>query len=163
MHKNIVFLELGGNKGNRISLINKAKNLLLQNNCKILSQSSVYESPPWGFSANQNFYNCAIKIETTYTANELICELQKIEKILGRVRSSKRYESRTMDIDILFYNNDIIDEGGLTIPHPRLHLRNFVLVPLSKIATEFIHPKLKLSIQQLLAKCPDHTVCVKLD
>ncbi len=163
MQKNFVFLELGGNKGDRLSLIKQAKKLLAQNSCKIIAQSSVYETPPWGFSATQNFYNQVIKIETAYSAIELIYELQKIEKILGRVRGPERYESRSMDIDILFFNCDIINKNDLTIPHPRLHLRKFVLVPMNEIAPGFIHPKLKLSIKQLLSDCTDPSVCNKIE
>ena len=145
MIKNSVFIELGGNMGDRLQLIDNAKKLLIKIKCEITIQSSVYETPPWGFNANQNFYNQIIQIETEFSHYELINELQKIEKELGRVRGEKRYESRPMDIDIIFFNNLIINERYLTIPHPRLHLRKFVLIPMNEIASDFIHPILNLS------------------
>lgn len=160
---NEVFIELGGNMGNRLQLIYNAKDLLIELKCKIILQSSVYETPPWGFNATQNFYNQIIKIETEFSHYELINELQKVEKNLKRVRGEERYESRTMDIDILFFNNLIINERYLTIPHPRLHLRKFVLIPLNEIAPELIHPVLNLSINQLLIDCTDKSECKKIN
>lgn len=162
MKKNVVFIELGGNMGNKLQLINSAKKLLINLQCKISIQSSIYETPPWGFSATNNFYNQIVQIETEFTHYELINELQKIEKKLGRVRGDERYESRPMDMDIIFFNNLIINEQYLTIPHPRLHLRKFVLIPMNEIAPDFIHPVLNTSISELLAKCTDESECKKI-
>lgn len=162
MKKNVVFIELGGNMGNKLQLINSAKKLLINLQCKISIQSSIYETPPWGFSATNNFYNQIVQIETEFTHYELINELQKIEKKLGRVRGDERYESRPMDMDIIFFNNLIINEQYLTIPHPRLHLRKFVLIPMNEIAPYFIHPVLNTSISELLAKCTDESECKKI-
>ena len=162
MKKNVVFIELGGNMGNKLQLINSAKKLLINLQCKISIQSSIYETPPWGFSATNNFYNQIVQIETEFTHYELINELQKIEKKLGRVRGDERYESRPMDMDIIFFNNLIINAQYLTIPHPRLHLRKFVLIPMNEIAPYFIHPVLNTSISELLAKCTDESECKKI-
>lgn len=159
---NTVYIELGGNMGNRLQLINSAKTLLSNLQCKITKQSSIYETPPWGFSADLNFYNQIITIDTILTHWELLIKLQEIEHSLGRVRGEERYQSRTMDIDILFFNNDIIDEKELIIPHPRLHLRKFVLIPLNEIAPNLIHPVQKISINQLLEQCSDNSECIKI-
>jgi len=162
MQCNKIYIELGGNEGNRLQLIHDAKQFIKNAGCKILEQSSVFETPPWGFSSNLNFYNQIIKIGTKLNAKELITKLQSIETNLGRVRTKKKYESRTMDIDILFFNNEIIDEKGLTIPHPRLHLRKFVLEPMNEIAPNFVHPVFKTTINQLLKNCEDNSYCQNL-
>ena len=159
---NTVYIELGGNMGDRLQLIDSAKASLLNLQCEIIKQSSIYETPPWGFSADLNFYNQIVVVDTELTSDKLLLELQKIEALLGRVRGEERYESRTMDIDILFFNSDVIDEKDLTIPHPRLHLRKFVLIPMNEIAPNFIHPALNLPIAKLLQDCSDRSECVKV-
>lgn len=162
MKKNIAYIELGGNKGDRLNLLIRAKKTLQDIGCKLIQESSIYETPPWGFEADQNFYNQIVKIETFYNALELIQKLQNIEKELGRVRGAKRYESRTIDLDILFFNREILNNETLIIPHPRLHLRNFVLIPMNEIAPDLIHPVLNLTINELLLSCEDNSTCFKL-
>lgn len=162
-NNNIVYIELGGNQGNRIALINKAKTTLEKNDCKILNQSSIYETPPWGFNAEQNFYNQVIQIETKKTAYELLEILMDIETKLGRIRNKVRYSSRTIDLDILFFNNEIINDENLIIPHERLHLRNFVLIPLNEIAPQLKHPIFNVTINDLLKSCNDTASCNKLN
>ncbi len=162
MIKNSVFIELGGNLGDRLNLINQAKKMLQILGCNIIQQSSIYETPPWGFEADQSFYNQIVKIETKLNPIELIGELQEIEKKLGRIRGSEKYESRTMDLDILFFNDEIINTNQIIIPHPRLHLRNFVLFPLNEMATDFIHPTLLKNIGELLSTCTDNSKCTKI-
>ena len=162
MQNNTVYIELGGNEGNRLQLISDARQFIKDEGCKILEQSSVFETPPWGFSSNLNFYNQIIKIETKLSAVELIAILQLIETKLGRVRTDEQYSSRTMDIDILFFNDEIINEKGLTVPHPRLHLRKFVLEPMNEIASNFVHPVFKTTINQILQNCKDNSYCKKI-
>jgi 2-amino-4-hydroxy-6-hydroxymethyldihydropteridine diphosphokinase len=161
--KNIAYIELGGNIGDRIQLINSAKKLIIDNGCNIIKQSSIYETPPWGFVSDSNFYNQTIKIEVEVSAPELICVLQNIENELGRVRNSNQYEARTMDIDILFFNNEIINKDNLTVPHPRLHLRKFVLIPMNEIEPQHIHPIFNKTIKQLLLECDDKSECKKIE
>lgn len=162
MHKNIAFIELGGNKGNRLNLLAQSKELMAREGMRILAQSSIYETPPWGFQADQNFYNQVVKIETQCNPIDLFAKLQIIEKQLGRTRGKERYESRTVDMDILFFNTLVVNEKNLIIPHPRLHLRKFVLVPMNEIASQLIHPVLKVSIHQLLTDCDDASTCKKV-
>lgn len=160
---NIVFIELGGNMGNKLELIEDAKNILVNNyGCEIIKQSSVYETSPWGFISNSNFYNQIIKIGTILLPEELLNILLNIEKKLGRVRGVNKYNSRTMDMDILFFNNDIFDTKELIVPHPRLHLRRFVLVPMNEIESTYMHPVFKKSIRQLLLSCKDKSECKKV-
>lgn len=161
MSENIVFIELGSNVGDRLNLIEQAKSLIIGMGCNIIQQSSIYETPPWGFEADQYFLNQIIQVTTALNASTLIIELLAIEKKLGRIRGSEGYESRTMDLDVLFFNNAVLSEENLTIPHPRLHLRKFVLVPMNEVAPNFLHPVLNLTINTLLLKCPDRTKCNK--
>ncbi len=150
-------LLLGGNLGDRkanLSLAIKS----IENRCgKIISLSKIHESEAWGFDSNDNFLNQAIIISTSLTADKLLSKLQRIEKEAGRIQHSDTYESRIMDIDILFYNSEIINTETLIIPHPRLHLRKFTLNCLMDIYPDFIHPTLSKSITELLDSCVDST------
>jgi len=156
---NRAYLLLGGDKGDRISNINKAIDRI-----KALSEtppliSHLYESDPWGFDSDNKFLNVAVIISTNLDAHSLLHILLEIERDLGRVRnfSERRYESREIDIDIIFFNNEIIEDEELTIPHPRMHLRRFVLEPLNSIASQFIHPTLNEKVEILLERCEDNS------
>ena len=145
----IVYLALGSN-------IDKEKNLkrcidILQKKFKVLKVSSVYVTSPVGYKSQPNFYNRAIEIETDLPPKKLFGKLMKIEKQLKRVRKKKNHP-RTIDIDILFYGDKILKLKNLIIPHPRLHKRSFVLVPLNEIAPKFKHPVLKKTISELLKR-----------
>ncbi|MDA3892934.1 MAG: 2-amino-4-hydroxy-6-hydroxymethyldihydropteridine diphosphokinase [Salinivirgaceae bacterium] len=163
MTVNTVYIELGGNEGNRFERIHNAKKTIANSGCEIILESSLYETPPWGFKADKNFYNQIIKVVTTLSAFELIRKLHIIESEFGRKRIADKYCSRTMDLDILFFNNDIVKTAELVIPHERLHLRNFVLIPMHEIASDLIHPVLKKTISELLHVCTDNSVCSKVD
>lgn len=153
---NEVYLCLGGNLGNYLENLNKACQLINEKAGKLIQQSSVYQSQAWGMDVAPDFYNQVIKIETKFTAQQLISVLFDIEKTLGRKRTETLgYQNRIMDIDILFFNHEIIRTDLLKIPHPRLHLRQFVLQPLNEIAPNFIHPLFHTTIAELLMICPD--------
>jgi 2-amino-4-hydroxy-6-hydroxymethyldihydropteridine diphosphokinase len=146
---NVAFLCLGGNIGNRVENI-KASKAEIERFCgKITSQSGIYETEAWGSDSKKNYLNQVIKINTELSAKKLLSNLLKIEKDLGRKRDVNRNSDRTIDIDILFFNSDIITEKDIEIPHPRLHQRNFVLKPLNEIASEIQHPVLKKTVSQL--------------
>jgi 2-amino-4-hydroxy-6-hydroxymethyldihydropteridine diphosphokinase len=151
-----VYLLLGSNIGNRKETLRKANKLIAQNTAVILSSSGVYESAAWGFKSNNYFLNQVLLIETEYSPQHLLSEILNIENILGRVRKSKHYESRVIDIDILLYDDKIVEDINLKIPHPQLHKRNFALVPLVEIAGEFIHPGFKKTIKEILEECNDN-------
>ena len=159
---NKVYLLLGGNLGERFSLITKAKYLINEQIGEVIKESSLYETEPWGFEASQSFLNQVIKVNTDLQAQSILKICLEIESELGRERNSTQYSSRTMDIDILFYNDDIINANDLVIPHPRLHERRFTLEPLSEIIPDFIHPKLDKPIKQLLLECKDDSEVHKL-
>ncbi len=153
-----VALSLGTNLGNRIENLNQALNLINQKTGKITSISNIYETEPWGFNCDNYFLNNTATLETMLNPFELLLELQKIEKLLGRSTKTKdAYESRIIDIDIIFYENKIISTPKLSIPHPHMHRRKFVLLPLYEIAPEWEHPIFQLNVEQLLKICPDTT------
>lgn len=152
---NKVFLGLGTNMGNREANLKEAVAKIGESIGEILNVSSVFETEPWGFDAELNFFNMAVEVETSHTPSGVLGAILMIEAQLGRIRTAKQYSSRVIDIDILFYEDLIMDEIALKIPHPLLSSRKFVLVPLNEIAPEFIHPVLKKSVGALLKSCED--------
>jgi 2-amino-4-hydroxy-6-hydroxymethyldihydropteridine diphosphokinase len=151
----IVFLGIGTNLGSRERNLSEALAMISENIGKIVKSSSVYESEPWGFQSDDKFLNMVVKVETTLSASGLLGRILMDEVLLGRIRAGKQYSSRKIDVDILFYDDLILDEESLRIPHPRLHERKFVLIPLCEIAPEFVHPVLKKSVTELLEMCED--------
>ena len=151
---NKVVLLLGSNLGNRLKLIDYAL-INIEKLGLITYKSNIYESEAWGFESEDSFLNISIIIETNINAFDLLKELQLIENKTGRVRDCKGYSSRKMDIDILFFNDEIIDTKLLQIPHPQLHKRMFTLMCLMDIIPEYTHPSLKVSITELTNNCTD--------
>jgi deoxyguanosine kinase len=152
---NRVFLCLGGNLGNRLGNIEKALILIEKQAGKIVKTSPIYETDAWGSTSAKKYLNLCVQIETKLTAKALMQKLLLLEKKLGRKRTLNRNADRTVDIDILFFNDEIIQTAALQIPHPRLHLRKFVLKPLNAIAPKLKHPTLNKSISQLYKNCKD--------
>lgn len=153
---------LGSNSGNKREILPEAISRLSSMG-KIVGRSSLYETEPWGFSCEENFLNQVVVVETELSPRDFLEQCLSIEKQLGRVRHSggPRYTSRPIDIDILFYDSLSINSPELTVPHPRLAERRFVLVPLAEIMPDFIHPLLHKSISALLSACPDQLVVKK--
>ena len=156
------FLILGGNIGDKLYYFNEAIKLIDSNIGKVLVKSSIYETEPWGFESENNFYNQVISVESQLKPIEILACVNEIESSLGRERQENQYSDRVIDIDILFIDDLVIDNEMLVVPHKNLHKRNFVLLPLSEIASDFIHPILKKSIKELLAECDDTCKCEKL-
>ena len=153
---NTVYLSLGSNLGNRIKNLNDAMVLIEGRLGKIVKRSSVYETEPWGKTDQSMFLNMCISIITEYSPDLLLKTILDIEQKLGRVRIEKWYE-RKIDIDILFYNDEVINESDLVIPHPYLQERKFVLEPLMEIVPDLLHPVLQCTIKYLFLKCTDTT------
>lgn len=147
----IVYLSLGSNKGDRIGYIQQATSLLgAVDGINIIRTSAFYETEPWNMCSETWFVNAVVELKTKLSAQELLNECQRIEKQLGRVREHEdAYDDRTIDIDILFYNKDIINESNLIIPHKYVHLRAFTLVPMLELAPDFVHPVLQKTISDL--------------
>lgn len=151
---NEAYLLIGGNKGNREQWLLKAIKKL-QERCGIIKKtSSVYETAAWGKEDQEPFLNQALWLQTPLSAQNLLTNILTIEKELGRTRNLK-YGPRTIDIDILLYNEEMIKLENLTIPHPQMQNRKFALLPLREIAGEKMHPILKKSIAELLKECKD--------
>jgi len=152
------FLLLGGNIGDRETVLRNAISRIESNAGTIDQVSALYETEPWEMLNAENFLNIALKITTKLSAIELLDTLLNIEEQSGRKRNQNiaEYESRPLDIDILFYGSKIIQTTQLTIPHPKLHTRRFVLVPLCEIAHDFIHPIYHKTIFTLLSECQDN-------
>jgi 2-amino-4-hydroxy-6-hydroxymethyldihydropteridine diphosphokinase len=150
-----VFLGLGSNLGNREEIMKEALKMIGETTGKIVSSSSVYETEPWGFESDNDFLNMVLSVESDLSPSGILGRILMIESQLGRIRCEDQNSSRNIDIDILLYNNEIVNESALKIPHPRMHERRFVLVPLCEIAPEFIHPVLKKSVRSILKSCKD--------
>ncbi len=150
-----VFLGLGTNLGEREENLRKAVLLIGEHIGRVIAESSVYETEPWGFTSEISFLNMAVKVETDLSPSGLLGRVLMVESMMGRLREGKGYKSRIIDIDILLFGSRIIETAVLIIPHPRLHERKFVLVPLSGIAADTIHPVLGESITELLKGCRD--------
>lgn len=153
-YMNKVFLLIGGNIGDRLKFLEEAIELVDLTCGDILQRSAVYETAAWGKTDQAPFLNQALLLHTSSTAQELISNILVVEEIMGRHRTEK-FGPRVIDIDILFFNEEIIKEPNLTIPHPELQNRRFVLVPLQEIAPGFVHPVLQKTVEQLLEECPD--------
>ncbi len=153
-----VHIALGSNKGNKLQYLQSAVDVIFERIGVINKISKVYKTPALGFEGDE-FYNACIAIETELKPKKLLKELQSIESKLGRVSKAKDgYESREIDLDILFYADEIIKEKSLIIPHPELHKRKFVLQPLFDIAKDVQHIELKKTITTLLEECNDESV-----
>lgn len=151
---NIAYLLTGANLGNRHEQLAEAM-FAIGNKCgKLIDYSSIYETQAWGKTDQNDFLNQAIMIETSLSAESLLKEALAIETFMGRSRTDK-YAPRTIDIDLLFFNRQVINEPGLVIPHPELQNRRFVLEPMNEIAPALIHPKFYKTIRELLAECSD--------
>jgi 2-amino-4-hydroxy-6-hydroxymethyldihydropteridine diphosphokinase len=158
--KHIVFLLLGTNLGDRKKNLTVARNAIELAVGPITNASAVYETAAWGKTNQAEFLNQAIAVETMFSPERVLEEILGIEHNMGRKRDIK-WAERIMDIDILLYENEIIDRPHLRVPHPELPNRRFALVPLTEIAGDVVHPINKNTIRSLLASCPD-TLMVKV-
>ncbi len=157
-----ILLLLGTNLGDRLTNLQKAKDHLLGNFIRIVKESSVYESEPWGKSDQPWFLNKVVEVETEMNPHRLLETCLAIETEMGRERKEK-WGERLIDIDILFYHDQIINEPSLKIPHPGIPDRRFTLMPLAEKWGEMLHPVLNTEINKLLDGCGDQLHVSKLD
>ncbi|WP_461114851.1 2-amino-4-hydroxy-6-hydroxymethyldihydropteridine diphosphokinase [Spirosoma jeollabukense] len=150
----MVFLLLGANLGDRVQTLRRAVELITERVGAVVRQSGLYETAPWGVADQPSYLNQVVAVETTLEPYVLLGQTQIIEQELGRVRLEK-WGARVIDIDILYYDQLVLQTPTLTIPHPYLHQRRFTLVPLAEIAPDFVHPVLLKTTIKLLAECED--------
>ena len=149
-----VYFSIGSNKGNRSGLINEAIDKIDIIIGKVMLKSSIYETKSWGFNSN-NFYNICLLVESKLSPELILNKTLTIEKEMGRLKKTDQYSDRFIDIDILFFDNMIVNSKTLNIPHPRIQLRKFVLTPMLELTPDLIHPILNKSIRQLEIECVD--------
>jgi 2-amino-4-hydroxy-6-hydroxymethyldihydropteridine diphosphokinase len=160
--KKKAYIGIGSNIGDKTANCKKAIELLKENpQIKVTKISDFYETEPVGYKEQEWFVNCAVEIETDLNPQELLLLCHMIESELGRERKIK-YGPRTIDLDILLYNNDIIDTTKLKIPHPEMHKRSFVLKPLSDIAPDAVHPALRKKIADLTVAITEKGIVKKI-
>jgi deoxyguanosine kinase len=153
--QNQVVLSLGSNLGNKQETIASAIDLIHNSIGTIIKISSLYEAPSWGFESD-NFYNCVVLIHTSKSAQKVLSKLLKIEKELGRKRQeTSGYQARSIDIDIIYFNDELFNDDNLHVPHPKMHERLFVLLPLQDLKLDWKHPVLNLKTVELIKNCED--------
>lgn len=150
-----LYVLLGGNLGDKEKIFSEAQINLHNLLGEITAQSAVYETEPWGFESADLFWNQVLEIATSLSPEEVLRKTQQTELELGRIRKSNQYDSRIIDIDILFFGEKIVELPNLIIPHPRIQERKFALVPLNEIAPDLKHPVFQKTISQLLTECAD--------
>ena len=146
-----IFLGIGTNMGHKPSNISTAYQFIQTKIGTIRRQSKIYQTPPWGFESDQDFFNTVVKVQTQLTAKEVLTEIKMIEKEMGRSQKLKiGYSSRIIDIDIIDYNGELLNDPILTIPHSHCHKRNFVLYPLKEIEPFWTHPTILKTVNNLI-------------
>jgi 2-amino-4-hydroxy-6-hydroxymethyldihydropteridine diphosphokinase len=153
-----VVIILGGNLGDVPATFKKCQGRFESRGYELVHISSLYSSPPWGYQSNNAFYNRILAFNTNKNPQEVLEDCLSIENEFGRKRDLHgEYQDRTIDIDILFYGEEIVAQEHLMIPHPRLHERKFCLVPLVEIMPDFVHPGLGKTLRTLLEECIDES------
>ncbi len=153
-----VIIGLGSNQGDRFASLGRAMELIRKEAAEITAVSSVWETEPWGFEANEQFLNMVAVIETAMHPTQLMQLFRSIEGRMGRKHSGGgKYESRIIDLDILFWEDRVISLPGLEVPHPKLADRRFVLEPLSEVASGTVHPVTQQTVAEMLLVCDDRS------
>ena len=160
---NNVVLSVGTNLGDRFQNLLQVKSQLQKQLGGTQQWSEIYETPAWGFQG-EPFYNAAILLQTSLSAAEVLNIIRIIENQLGRVRNENAigYSSRIIDIDIILYENQIIDTPELQIPHPRFTQRKFVLLPMQDLSWQWKHPQTQQNLEQIIKECTDTSDCKKI-
>jgi 2-amino-4-hydroxy-6-hydroxymethyldihydropteridine diphosphokinase len=163
MTEHQLILSLGGNLGNKAQIFSETSDLIENEIGNVVNVSPIYETPPWGFDSENRFWNQVLLVVTSLHPMEVLQKIREIEKHFGRKRKAGTYLSRKMDIDILFYDDEVIQTEQLTVPHPLIEKRRFVLAPLCDILPELVHPGNGKLVREMLAECSDISEVKKLD
>ena len=154
-----VVLSIGSNQGNRLENIESCINLIHQEVGTVIQVSKLYETPAWGFESDA-FYNCALLLHSNLSAQKILSQVLKVEKQLGRIRSNQQgYQSRIIDVDLIVFDDEIIDSEKLQIPHPLMQNRKFVLLPMQDLKLDWKHPVFQKTISELITISPDDSIC----
>ncbi|OOV20067.1 2-amino-4-hydroxy-6-hydroxymethyldihydropteridine diphosphokinase [Flavobacterium sp. LM4] len=154
-----VILSIGSNQGNRLENIESCIDLIHQEVGTVIRVSKLYETPAWGFESDA-FYNCALILQSSSSAQKILSQVLKVEKQLGRIRSDQQgYQSRIIDIDLIVFEDEIIESDKLQVPHPLMQNRNFVLLPMQDLKLNWKHPVLHKTVSELIAITPDDSIC----
>ncbi|CAM2799946.1 2-amino-4-hydroxy-6-hydroxymethyldihydropteridine diphosphokinase [Flavobacterium frigoris] len=158
-----VILSIGSNQGNRLENVKHCIELIHQKIGTVIKVSRIFETPSWGFDSDA-FYNCALVLHTFSAPHKILTQALKVEKELGRIRSDKKgYQSRIIDIDLIAFDEEIIDSEKLQVPHPLMQDRKFVLLPIQDLNLDWKHPVIKKNISELLEVSSDHSECEAIE
>jgi len=159
---NTVFLMLGSNMGDKADNLRQVTEMISQRIGPVIRASSLYETEPWGFSHPEKFLNQCLQVRSSRSPGELLSLISDMEGSMGREKDKSAYQARVIDVDILFYNNQVVETDDLIIPHPLIGRRRFVLVPLSEIAPRLIHPVSGKAVSEMLETCDDQLSVIKV-
>lgn len=159
---NTIYLSMGSNLGDKRMHLTRAQDAIGQQVGDLLKASRIYQSEAWGYSSAHSFYNCSLSVQTLLEPLALLDALMSIEKSQGRIRIEGAYTDRVIDIDLLFYGDTIMEHPRLSLPHPAMGKRRFVLEPLAEIAPDLVHPLSGLTIMDMLEHCPDKAMVIPL-
>jgi 2-amino-4-hydroxy-6-hydroxymethyldihydropteridine diphosphokinase len=162
----MIVIGLGTNVGDRLTNLREAVRFIDQSVGKIARCSEVWETEPWGYNSPNSFYNavCVVRYERPDQIFSLMEQLLRIEQMMGRMRNeTNTYEDRIIDLDLISFDDLVLQLDNIIIPHPKMHLRKFVLLPLEQIYPSWYHPVLEKTVRELISECPDKTVVRKTD
>jgi 2-amino-4-hydroxy-6-hydroxymethyldihydropteridine diphosphokinase len=160
--KHTVYLSLGTNLGNKKKNLVRIAKRLSEAGMEVIRSSGIYRSPAWGYRSENDYYNQCLACTSDQAPEVLMEQILSLEKAMGRKRGGEGYADRIIDVDMLFYDDLVMDRTGLTLPHPRIQERLFVLLPMNELAPDLVHPRLGMRIRDLLEAVEDNGTVERL-